>query len=120
MSALKFPRAARFCLIHGAVVLALLFLLFVYKCPFSYFLHIPCPGCGVTRAHLAALRLDFKAAFAYHPLFFTVAPTVLYTAHRNVLKARLKPRAELIAYGVLLALFVVVYIVRLLSGRIAV
>ena len=31
---------------------------------------IPCPGCGMTRAWLAAFGLDLRAAFAYHPLFF--------------------------------------------------
>ena len=36
------------------------------------FLHIPCPGCGMTRAWLAALRLDFGAAFAYHPMFWSM------------------------------------------------
>ena len=35
---------------------------------------IPCPGCGMTRAHLAALRLDFPSAFFYHPLWFLPIP----------------------------------------------
>ena len=38
-------------------------------CVFRLMTGIPCPGCGMTRAWLAALRLDFAAAFAYHPLF---------------------------------------------------
>ena len=29
---------------------------------------ISCPGCGMTRACLALLRLDFSAALYYHPL----------------------------------------------------
>ncbi len=33
---------------------------------------IPCPSCGMTRAWLAALQLDFSAAFSYHPMFWTV------------------------------------------------
>lgn len=39
-------------------------------CPFRRILGIPCPFCGMTRAVLSALRLDFAAAFHYHPLFF--------------------------------------------------
>ena len=31
---------------------------------------VPCPGCGLTRANLAALRFDFAAAFEMHPLWF--------------------------------------------------
>ena len=114
----EYKRVIRFCLMHGAVLLALLFLLFVYKCPFHYFLHIPCPGCGISRAYMAALRLDFKAAFAYHPLFPTVAPAILYVAHRGALKVRLKARTEIIVYGVLLVLFIAVYIIRMLSGHV--
>ena len=37
---------------------------------------VPCPGCGMTRALISALRLDFVAAFLHHPLFPTVP--VLY------------------------------------------
>lgn len=41
-------------------------------CVFRTVTGIPCPGCGMTRAWLAALRFDFAAALAYHPLFWTV------------------------------------------------
>ena len=37
-------------------------------CPILYVIGIPCPGCGMTRAVLACLRLDFAAAFRYHPM----------------------------------------------------
>ena len=43
-------------------------------CLFRHITGIPCPGCGMTRAHLAALRLDFRAAFWYHPLWFLPLP----------------------------------------------
>ncbi len=45
-------------------------------CVFHYFLHIPCPGCGMTRAWLAAFRLDFQTAFEFHPMFWSLP--VLY------------------------------------------
>jgi len=41
-------------------------------CPFKAIFHIPCPGCGMTRAYLSLLRLDFAAAFAFHPMFWSV------------------------------------------------
>ena len=46
-------------------------------CPFDRFLHIPCLGCGMTRAWLSVLQLDFSAAFAYHGMFWSVPPMVL-------------------------------------------
>jgi len=112
-------RALKLGIYHGTAICVLLFLMFVYKCPFSYFFGVPCPGCGVSRAYLAALHFDFRAAFAYHPLFFTVAPAILYVAHRNVLRKRLKGKTETFAAGVILFCFVAVYIYRLLSGNLA-
>jgi len=49
-----------------------IFNLFGAGCPIKYFTGISCPGCGMTRAVLAALRLDLRKAFFYHPLFFLV------------------------------------------------
>lgn len=51
-----------------------LFLGLVYRlsgtaCLFEAFFGIPCPGCGLTRATLAFLALDFPKAFQMHPLF---------------------------------------------------
>lgn len=46
-------------------------------CPIKYTTGISCPGCGMTRAWLAVLRLDFHDAFAYHPLFWTLPPILL-------------------------------------------
>ena len=40
-----------------------------YICPFYYLFHIPCPGCGMTRACKALLRLDFRTAVYYNCLF---------------------------------------------------
>ncbi len=33
---------------------------------------VPCPSCGMSRAWLAAFRLDFAQAFRMHPLFWSV------------------------------------------------
>ncbi len=47
-------------------------------CPFMKKTGYPCPVCGATRAYLAAARLDFKAAFEYHPLFPILLPMFAY------------------------------------------
>lgn len=36
-------------------------------CLFQYFFHLPCPGCGMTRAVVSALRGDWRLAWEYHP-----------------------------------------------------
>jgi hypothetical protein len=46
-------------------------------CPTAALFHIPCPGCGLTRATFAALQGDFGDAFHFHPLVFIVTPIYL-------------------------------------------
>ena len=41
-------------------------------CLFKLIFKIPCPGCGMTRAYLALLRLDIAGAFDMHPMFWSV------------------------------------------------
>jgi len=44
-------------------------------CPIKLVSGFPCPGCGMTRAHLALLDFNLSQAFYYHPLF--VLPSLL-------------------------------------------
>ncbi len=37
-------------------------------CPTLRWLHIPCPGCGITRSVVATAHGDFATAFSFHPL----------------------------------------------------
>ena len=72
-------------------------------------------GCGMTRAWLAALRLDFAAAFAYHPLFWVVPIAfVLAFVREEVTSSKLKLGID-IAVIVLCVLVVAVWIVRLIN-----
>lgn len=48
------------------------------SCIMLYFTGIPCPGCGITRACLAALRLDFAQAFLFNPMFWSVPVLLVY------------------------------------------
>lgn len=49
-----------------------LVLLFDYKCIYLTYLHIPCLGCGMTRAWKAALTGHLRMAFQFHRAFWTV------------------------------------------------
>ncbi len=49
-------------------------------CPMRWMLHIPCPGCGMTRAAALALTGQFAAATRMHPLWFVVLPLLTLAA----------------------------------------
>ena len=52
------------------ILLLLLFLLLAgYQCPLRFFLGIPCPFCGMTRAFLCVLEGDLAKSFYFHPLW---------------------------------------------------
>ena len=106
-------RLRKFFTIHGIVLLSVPFFIYVYQCPIQYFLHIPCPGCGITRAYIAILSLDWKAAFRYHPLFFMVLPILLYVPHRDILRKRLSDKMETLILIITIILFIIVYVLRL-------
>lgn len=63
-----------------ATVLVFLAIGFIFSipCPILTLTGIPCPGCGMTRAILALLRLDFAAAFSFHPMVFSLPLFVLF------------------------------------------
>jgi hypothetical protein len=50
------------------VISALLAVIPFPTCLLRVLLGIPCPACGLTRATIAAARLDLGAAIAFHPL----------------------------------------------------
>jgi len=113
LKALRKGNVLRFLVYHGVALCIVLFLVFIYQCPMVLLFNLPCPSCGITRAYLAALRLDFASAFGHHPLFFFVAPVILYAAHKNVLKSKLSEKAETLLFFGMILLFIAVYIHRL-------
>lgn len=79
-------KALRVVLLHVAIVGLLCGYTFLIGCPVYRFAEIQCPFCGMTRAHLAFFRGDFKAALEFHSLFFLGIPFVAGLAHLRVLK----------------------------------
>lgn len=43
-------------------------------CPLAGTFGVPCPGCGLTRATLALLHGDVRAALRFHPLVWLLTP----------------------------------------------
>lgn len=64
-----------FLLCGGILLLCVHFRL---PCPIRTLLGFPCPGCGLSRAWLAALRLDFAAALRFYPLFWLIPLLALF------------------------------------------
>lgn len=84
-------------------------------CVFRLMTGIPCPGCGMTRAWLAALRFDFAAAFAYHPLFWMVPIAFVLAFVRDGTTSNKLKRGIDIVIAVLCVLVIAVWIVRLVN-----
>ena len=80
-------------------------------CPILKWTGIPCFGCGMTRAVISLVHLDFAMAWQYHPMVFLMPFCIV-----ALLMAKKMPRwlIKVILIGVV-ALFVIIYFVRLLS-----
>ena len=78
-------RDLAFCVGIVAVVL-IMNLIFGVSCPTKLIFDLDCPFCGMTRAHIAALRLDFKSAMEYHSLFFLGLPFLFLITHDELFK----------------------------------
>ena len=95
-------------------ILAIAVVVLFYRCPINKIFGIECPGCGLTRACLSALKFDFKSAFEYHPLFWIFGAGLLYFIFYEQIKRRVKisGKIELIVFLSSAALFVAVWLVR--------
>lgn len=94
----------------GVILLAYTVFHFVgIGCPIRFVSGISCPGCGMTRAWLAVLRLDFAVAFYYHPLFF-LPPVALAVWF---LKSKINLKIYKIIMLTMAALFITIYLLRL-------
>ncbi len=94
-------------------------------CPTAGLLGIPCPGCGLGRATIAALTGHFSEAMHYHPLFFLVSPIYLvllgsigwqFVSGSAPRWPRLPERLVVIAAASLGIALVIVWVLRLLGG----
>ena len=74
---------------------------------------IPCPTCGLTRAWLYALHLDFSGAFSQYPMFWAVPLLVLYLLYDGQLFPN--PKFSYLCVGVLLAGIILIWLARLLG-----
>ena len=101
-----------------SIGILILWVIMDWPCLIRSITGIPCVGCGLSRAWLAALRLDFYSAFRHHPMFWSVPVLVLFALFDGKL-FRKNIWNGLVLIG-LIAGLVVCYIVRIvvyLSGN---
>ncbi len=101
-----------------AVPFAVAYFLSVPVCGMAVLAHIPCPGCGLTRATIALLHGDFAGAFALNPLAPVVCPLLaalaVVVAARFVLTGRMPAKLAPFAWslGVSLGGLTIVWVAR--------
>ncbi|MBQ6018545.1 MAG: DUF2752 domain-containing protein [Clostridia bacterium] len=80
-------------------------------CPIRFFTGVSCPSCGISRALLACLRLDFADAFRLHPAVFLlpVAAGLLLWKRKN------RRFCYAVAFGFCAVLFIV-WLARMFAG----
>lgn len=81
-------------------------------CVWKHILGFECPGCGMTRAAISCLKLDFAAAFGYHHLFWLMPFVVLYAFFNG--KVFSSKRLNTITTYIFAALFALDYFIKLL------
>ena len=106
---LKKYQGAIITVIDVVAVYAVMFA-FGITCPVKHFLGVSCPGCGMTRACLSALRFDFASAFYYHPLWILMLPLA---ALLIFLWAKRKKKALCAVLGLFFVALIGVYLYRL-------
>jgi hypothetical protein len=79
---LTLKRAAVASSVLGGVAAVLVFGSFTV-CPVALLTRHPCPGCGLTRAVLAAAHGGFNESFHHHPMAMVMFPLVAYVFARN-------------------------------------
>ena len=79
---LTLKRAAVASSILGGVAAVLIFGSFTV-CPVALLTRHPCPGCGLTRAVMAAAHGHFNESFHHHPMAMVMFPLVAFVFAQN-------------------------------------
>jgi hypothetical protein len=82
-------------------------------CPIKFITGVSCAGCGMTRAWIALLHLNFKAAFYYHPLFFMPPAVILLFFY----KEKLSDKVYKILIFTTVLMFAIIYLYRMFSSN---
>ena len=113
MSRIIHSRTVKIILSHlGLAAVIFLWARFI-GCPLLRVFSIPCPGCGMTRACLRLVMLDFAGAWYYHPLVFVVPFSLLWLFHYKAFRLPFGETGAKIVLIATLILLIAVYIIRM-------
>lgn len=99
-------------IICSAAAILLLYGVFAFSgigCPIKFVTGVSCAGCGMTRAWISVLHGDLRAAWNYHPLFWTIPPAAAVWFFRHHIDKKMLN----ISLFIFAAIFVSIYIYRL-------
>ena len=82
-------------------------------CPIKYTTGISCMGCGMTRAIVAACKLNFKDAFYFHPLWVLLPVGFVVF----LLRKRINPTVIKVLLWIAIIAFVIVYFIRMFDDH---
>lgn len=71
-------------IIEHCIILGLLYCYIILSngfCPIKAIFHIPCAGCGLTRAVTSFFCGELIQAFNYHPLFWLAPIMIFFAVH---------------------------------------
>lgn len=80
-------------------------------CPIKYITGISCAGCGMTRAWLCVVKLDFSGAFYCHPLYWMIPfLLILY-----LMRKKITGKVVHFFISSFAVIFITVYIIRMMN-----
>ena len=95
-------------------IYGILAIVLFYRCPVKIICDVDCPGCGLTRACLSALKFDFRAAFEYHPLCPLFGACMVYFIFYEPINRKIKLGSKLTVFFAIATavVFIAVWLIR--------
>ena len=91
---------------------------FKIPCFFRFFTKIPCPSCGMTRAFLSLMKLNFYESFYYHPLLIPSLIVAFIALPMTFSALNFNKNICLVCLCIFIFIFFVVYIFLLITNSI--
>ena len=92
----------------------ILFIALHIPCPIQYFLDVPCPTCGVSRALIALLHGDIQEYYEMQPMALPLVLTVVVCMHLSKMPTKIKRFAVIFA-TIVLALNTILYVAKVVE-----
>lgn len=84
-------------------------------CPMVWITGYPCPACGLTRAAVLLLGLDFSGAWEVHPFIFIIAIYLVIFCWNRYLCGKKAGKKLMLAAIVIIILMIIYYIWRMIQ-----